>query len=64
MSPVSRALLNKRRRDSYVSKKRLFKTPQEKDDRRRQVNKDNNKRAKEQRENNLHPDSIAMVNPQ
>jgi hypothetical protein len=64
MSPVSRALLNKRRRDSYVSKKRLFKTPQEKADRRRQVNKDYNKRAKEQRENNLHPDSIAMANPQ
>jgi hypothetical protein len=64
MSPVSRALLNKRRRDSYVSKKRLFKTLQEKADRRRQVNKDYNMRAKEQRENNLHPDSIAMANPQ
>jgi hypothetical protein len=64
MSLVSRALLNKRRRDSYVSKKRLFSTPQEKADRRRQVNKDYNKRAKEQRENNLHPESIAMANPQ
>jgi hypothetical protein len=32
MSPISRALRNKRRCDSYVSK-RLFKTPQEKVDR-------------------------------
>jgi hypothetical protein len=63
MSLVSRALHNKKKRDSYVSK-RLFKTPQQTIERRRQTNKDYKKRVKEQRENNLHPDSIAMANPQ
>jgi hypothetical protein len=63
MSPVSRALHNKKKRDSYVSK-RLFKTPQQSVERRRQTNKDYKKRVKEQRENDLHPDSIAMANPQ
>jgi hypothetical protein len=63
MSPISRALRNKRRRDSYVSK-RLFKTPQEKIDKKRQAKRDYNKRVKEHKENNLHPDSIAMANPQ
>jgi hypothetical protein len=31
---------------------------------RRQVNINNRKRSKEQSENNLHPDSITMTNPQ
>jgi hypothetical protein len=63
MSPVSRVLHNKMKRDSYLSK-RLFKTPQQSVEKRRHTNKDYKKRVKEQHENNLHPDSIAMANPQ
>jgi hypothetical protein len=63
MSPVAKEALLKRRRDARASK-RLFKTPEEVKESRRQVNINNRKRSKAQRENNLHPDSIAMTNPQ
>jgi hypothetical protein len=63
MSPVAKEAVLKRRRDARASK-RLFKTPEEVKESRRQVNINNRKRSKEQRENNLHPDSIAMRNPQ
>jgi hypothetical protein len=62
MSPVAKEALQKKSRDANVVK-RLFKTPQEKESARQS---DNNylKRMKEHREYNLHPDSIAMTNPQ
>jgi hypothetical protein len=63
LSPEQRALINKRRRDSYAAK-RLFTTPEEKVERTRKNNRDYKKRVKEDRANNLHPDSIAMANPQ
>jgi hypothetical protein len=63
MSPVAKDALPKRRRDARASK-RLFKTEQEVKESRRQVNINNKKKIKEQRQNNLHPDSIAMANPQ
>jgi hypothetical protein len=63
MSPVAKEALLKRRRDARASK-RLFKTPEEVKESKRQVNINNRKRSKEQRENNLHPDSIFMANPQ
>jgi hypothetical protein len=63
MSPVSKEALLKRLRVARASK-RLFKTPQEVKESRRQVNINNKKKRKEHRENNLHPDSIAMENPQ
>jgi hypothetical protein len=63
MSPVAKEALLKRRRDARASK-RLFKTSEEVKESRRQVNINNRIRSKEQRENNLHPDSIAMRNPQ
>jgi hypothetical protein len=50
MSPLQREEINKRRRDKRAAK-RLFKSNYK-------------KLIKEQRENNLHPDSIAMANPQ
>jgi hypothetical protein len=67
MSPEQRAMLNKRRRDSYAAKnvaKRLFSTPQEKKEKRRQINKNYQTVTKEHRANTLHPGSIAMENPQ
>ena len=66
MSPVQRSLINKRRRDSRAANasKRLFLTPQEKVEIRRQTQRNYQKSVKEQRSNNLHPDSIAMANPQ
>jgi hypothetical protein len=63
MSPVAKEALLKRLRDARASK-RLFKTPQEVQESRRQVNIKNKRKRKEHRENNLHPDSIAMENPQ
>jgi hypothetical protein len=63
MSPVAKEALLKRNRDARASK-RLFKTPQGVKESRRQVNINNRKRKKEHRDNNLHPDSIAMANPQ
>jgi hypothetical protein len=62
MSPGAKEALLKRNHDARASN-RLFKTPQEVNESRRQVNFSNRKRRKEQRENNLHPDSIAMENP-
>jgi hypothetical protein len=62
MSPLQRETLNRRRRDARAAK-RLFKTPQEKENAR--LSKCNyKKKMKEHRENNLHPDYIAMTNPQ
>jgi hypothetical protein len=63
MSPLQRESLNKRRRDARAAK-RLFKTPQEKKENARQSKRNYKQRIKEERENNLHPDSIAMANPQ
>jgi hypothetical protein len=63
MSSVAKEALLKRNRDVRASK-RLFKTTQEVKESRRQVNINNRKRKKEHRDNNLHPDSIAMANPQ
>jgi hypothetical protein len=63
MSPLQRELLNKRRHDARAAK-RLFKTPQEKKETTRQSKLNYKQRIKEERENNLHPDSIAMANPQ
>jgi hypothetical protein len=63
MSPVSKEALQKKRRDARVVK-RLFKTPQEKKESARKSDNNYRKRMKEHRENNLHPDSIAMTNPQ
>jgi hypothetical protein len=60
-------MLNKRRRDSHVAEnveKRLFSTPQEKKEKRRKINKNYQTVTKEHRANTLHPDSIAMENPQ
>jgi hypothetical protein len=63
MSPLQREALNRRRRDARAAK-RLFKTPQEKKEN-ASISKCNyKKKIKEKRENNLHPDSIAMANPQ
>jgi hypothetical protein len=63
MSPIAKEALLKRNRDARASK-RLFKTSQEVKKSRRKVNINNRKRKKEHRDNNLHPDSIAMANPQ
>jgi hypothetical protein len=63
MSLVAKEALLKRLCDARSSKG-LFKTPQEVQESRRQVNIKNKKKRKEHRENNLHPDSIAMENPQ
>jgi hypothetical protein len=63
MSPVTKEALLKRNRDARASK-RSFKTPQEVNESRRQLNINNRKRKKEHRGNNLHPDSISMANPQ
>jgi hypothetical protein len=63
MSPIAKEALLKKRHDARASK-RLFKMPEEVKESRRQVNINNRKRSKEQRENNLHTDSIAMTNPQ
>ena len=62
MSPRERAIINKRRHDSYAAK-RLFTTPQEKKEKTRQTKRDYNKSVKERRASNLHPDSIAMASP-
>jgi hypothetical protein len=63
MSPLQRETLNKRKRDARAAK-RLFKTPQEKKETSRQSKLNYKKRIKEHRHDNLHPDSIAMANPQ
>jgi hypothetical protein len=63
MSPLQRESLNKRRRDARAAK-RLFKTPQEKKENARQSKLNYKQRIKEERENNLHPDSIALSDPQ
>jgi hypothetical protein len=63
MSPVSKEALQKKRRDARAVK-RLFNTPQEKKESARKSDNNYRKRMKEHRENNLHPDSIAMTNPQ
>jgi hypothetical protein len=63
MSPVSKEALQKKRRDARAVK-RLFKTPQEKKESARKSDNNYRKRMKEHQENNLHPDSIAMANPQ
>jgi hypothetical protein len=63
MSPLQREEINKRRRDKRAAK-RLFKMPEEKKETVRQAKANYKKLIKEQRENNLHPDSIAMANPQ
>jgi hypothetical protein len=63
MSPLQREEINKRRRDKRAAK-RLFKTLEEKKETVRQAKANYKKLIKEQRENNLHPDSIAMANPQ
>jgi hypothetical protein len=63
MFPLQREALNRSRRDVRAAK-RLFKTPQEKKEN-ASISKCNyKKKTKEQCENNLHPDSIAMANPQ
>jgi hypothetical protein len=59
MSPLQREAFNKRRREGRAAK-RLFQTPQT----RRQINLNYYHKNKEQRANNLHPDSVAMANPQ
>jgi hypothetical protein len=63
MSPLQREEINKRRRDKRAAK-RLFKMPEEKKETVRQAKANYKKLIKEQRENNLHSDSIAMANPQ
>jgi hypothetical protein len=63
MSPLQKEALNKKRRDARAAK-RLFKTPQEKKENARLSKCNYKKKMKEQREKNLHPDSIAMANPQ
>jgi hypothetical protein len=63
MSPVSKEALQKKRRDARAVT-RLFKTPQEKKESARKSDNNYRKRMKEHHENNLHPDSIAMANPQ
>jgi hypothetical protein len=62
MSLLQREAINKKRRDTRVAKC-LFKTPQDKEIRRQQQ-RDYKKKIKEHRHDNLHPDSIAMANPQ
>jgi hypothetical protein len=62
MSPVAKEALLKRARDARAAK-RLFKTPQEKENAR--LSKGNyKKKMKEHRANTLDLDSIAMANPQ
>ena len=63
MSPLQKEEINKRRRDARAAK-RLFKTPQEKKETARKSKANYKQRIKEQRANNLHPDSIAMENSQ
>jgi hypothetical protein len=63
MSPLQREEINKRRCDKRAAK-RLFKTPEEKKETVRQAKANYKKLIKEQCENNLHLDSIAMANPQ
>jgi HSP90 family molecular chaperone len=63
MSPLQKEALNKKRRDARAAK-RLFKTPQEKKVNARLSKCNYKKKMKEQREKNLHPDSITMANPQ
>jgi HSP90 family molecular chaperone len=63
MSPLQKEALNRKRRDARAAK-RLFKTPQEKKENARLSKCNYKKKMKEQREKNLHPDSIAMANPQ
>ncbi|XP_021320662.1 uncharacterized protein LOC8073270 isoform X2 [Sorghum bicolor] len=66
MSPEQKALLNKRRRDLYAQKnaaRKLQMTPQEKKVKRKESKKYYNRMVRENRANNLHPDSIAMESP-
>jgi len=66
MSPEQKALLNKRRRDLYAQKntaRKLQMTPQEKEVKRKESKKKYNTMVRENRANNLHPDSIAMESP-
>jgi hypothetical protein len=59
MPPLQREAFNKRRHEGRAAK-RLFQTPQT----RRQINLNYYHKNKEQCANNLHPDSVAMENPQ
>jgi hypothetical protein len=63
MSPLQREEINKRRHDERAIKI-LFKTPEEKKETVRHAKANYKKLIKEQRENNLHPDSITVANPQ
>jgi hypothetical protein len=63
MSPVAKEALLKRSCDDRAAK-RLFKTPQEKKENARLSKCNYKKKMKEHRENNLHPNSITMTNPQ
>jgi hypothetical protein len=63
VSPGKRAMINKRRRDAATAK-RILKTPEEIKEKAKQRKRDYKNRMKEHRANNLHPDSIAMANPQ
>ncbi|XP_002448248.2 uncharacterized protein LOC8055924 isoform X2 [Sorghum bicolor] len=66
MSPEQKALLNKRRRDLYAQKnaaRKLQMTPQENKVKRKESKKKYNTMVRENRANNLHPDSIAMESP-
>jgi hypothetical protein len=65
MSPEQKALINKRRHESYAAKnasRKLQMTPQEKE-KRKEMKKNYNRMVREHRANNLHPDSLAMENP-
>ena len=66
MSPEQKALINKRRRDLYAAKnaaRKLQMTPQEKKEKRKEMKKNYNRMVREHRDNNLHPDSLAMESP-
>jgi hypothetical protein len=66
MSPEQKALINKRRRESYAAKnaaRKLQMTPQEKKEKRKKMKKNYNRMVREHRANNLHPDSLAMESP-
>jgi hypothetical protein len=56
-------MINKRRRDVDTAK-RILKTPKEIKEKPKHSKRDYKKRMKEHHANNLHPDSIAMANPQ
>jgi hypothetical protein len=66
LSHEQKALINKRRRDLYAAQnaaRKLQMTPREKKLKRKECNKKYKTMVRENRANNLHPDSIAMESP-